>query len=124
MICLQPQDLFEHEPALPLAALGGSENAVFIPFFPCMMLALETQKVVELRLVRLAWGGRECRAEMLSMLIEKIQAGMEAATILRTGVSRQIEGYELCRRQTTICPPMRSRGRLIRNRRPINRSSG
>ncbi|WP_279292746.1 hypothetical protein [Methylobacterium goesingense] len=52
-----------------------------------MMLALEAQKVVELRLVRLAWGGREGRDEMQSMVAEKIEAAMEAAGTLMMGGS-------------------------------------
>ncbi|WP_267922706.1 hypothetical protein [Methylobacterium sp. C25] len=52
-----------------------------------MMLALEAQKVIELRIVRLSWGGREGRAEMQAMVIEKVHAGMEAATTLMAGGS-------------------------------------
>ena len=56
-------------------------------FFNSMMLAIEAQKVIELRLVRIAWGGREAQAEMLSMISEKIGAGVEAAGTLMTGGS-------------------------------------
>ncbi|GLS45556.1 hypothetical protein [Methylobacterium brachythecii] len=55
--------------------------------FSLSMLALESQRVVELRLVRLSWGGREGRAEMQAMVIEKVHAGMEAATTLMGGGS-------------------------------------
>lgn len=58
---------------------------MFNPFFASMMLALEAQKVIELRLVRLAWGGREGRAELHSMVSEKMWAGVEAAGTMMLG---------------------------------------
>lgn len=60
---------------------------MYNPFFTSMMLAYECQKVVELRLVRLAWGGSEGIAEMQSMISEKVDAAMEAAGTLMTGGS-------------------------------------
>jgi hypothetical protein len=60
---------------------------VYNPFLSMMILAFEAQKVVELRLVRLAWGGREGRDEMHSMVAEKIDAAMEATGTLMTGGS-------------------------------------
>ncbi|GLS48833.1 hypothetical protein GCM10007885_16800 [Methylobacterium gnaphalii] len=54
------------------------------------MLALEAQKVIELRLVRLAWGGREGRAEMQSMVIEKVHAAIEATNTLMCGGSPEM----------------------------------
>ena len=36
---------------------------MYNPFFSLIMLAFEAQRVVELRLVRLAWGGNEGLAE-------------------------------------------------------------
>ena len=45
---------------------------MYNPFFSSLMLVIESQKVIELRLVRLAWGGREGRAEAHSMVIEKV----------------------------------------------------
>ncbi|GJE57332.1 hypothetical protein [Methylobacterium thuringiense] len=60
---------------------------MYNPFFSSMMLALESQKVVELRLVRLAWGGRESVAEMQSMVVEKIHASIEATSMLMWGGS-------------------------------------
>ena len=60
---------------------------MYNPFLSSMMLAIEAQKVVELRLVCLAWGGSEARAEMQSMVTEKIGAAIEAAGILMKGGS-------------------------------------
>ena len=50
---------------------------MYNPFLSTMMLAFEAQKVVEMRLVRIAWGGSEAHAEMQSMVSEKIGAAIE-----------------------------------------------
>jgi len=60
---------------------------VYNPFLSTMLLAFEAQKVIELRLVRLAWGGREGRDEMQSMVAEKIDAAIEATGTLMMGGS-------------------------------------
>ena len=60
------------------------------PFFSAMMLAVEAQRVIELRLVRIAWGGVEAHAEMQSMVSEKIDAAIEAAGTLLTGGSPEV----------------------------------
>jgi hypothetical protein len=60
---------------------------MYNPFFSSFMLAIEAQRVIELRLVRLAWGGREGRAEMQSMMTEKVHAAGEAMTTLMFGGS-------------------------------------
>lgn len=57
------------------------------PFCAAFLLAVEAQRVVELRLVRLAWGGAEAQAEMVSMVGEKVVAAMEAANTLLAGGS-------------------------------------
>ena len=49
------------------------------PFCAAFLLSLEAQKVMELRLVRIAWGGADARSEMMSMVGEKVVAAMEAA---------------------------------------------
>lgn len=60
---------------------------MYNPIFSSIMLAIESRRVIELRLVRLAWGGREGRAEMQSMVTEKVQAAGEAMTTLMLGGS-------------------------------------
>ena len=60
---------------------------MYNPFFSTFILAIEAQRVIALRLVRLAWGGREGRAEAHSMVIEKVQAAGEAMTTLMCGGS-------------------------------------
>lgn len=47
-------------------------------FLTSTLLAFESQNVIELRLVRVAWGGREGRAEARLMVAEKMSAAMEA----------------------------------------------
>jgi hypothetical protein len=51
------------------------------------LLALEAQKVVELRLVKLAWGGPAAHIEAQQMVSEKIAASIEAANSLMLGGS-------------------------------------
>ncbi len=46
------------------------------PVLRRVLLAVEAQKVIELRLVRIAWGGAEGQAEMVSMVGEKVVAAM------------------------------------------------
>ena len=55
------------------------------PFCAAFLLAVEAQKVIELRLVRIAWGGADAQAEMVSMVGEKVVAAMEAANTLLAG---------------------------------------
>ncbi len=57
---------------------------MYNPFYSLSskMLALKAQKVIELRLVRLAWGGRDGREEATVMVTEKIGAANEAAGTL------------------------------------------
>ena len=57
------------------------------PFWASFPLAVEAQRVIEMRLVRIAWGGTEAQAEMISMVGEKVVAAMEAANTLMTGGS-------------------------------------
>ncbi|MDP4006225.1 hypothetical protein Q8W67_22620 [Methylobacterium sp. NEAU K] len=56
-------------------------------FYSSMMLAIEAQRVIELRLMRLAWGGSEGLAEAQSMVLEKVHAAGEAMTTLMLGGS-------------------------------------
>ena len=55
--------------------------------FAFAMLAFEAQKVVELRLVKLALGGPAAQAEAHQMVNEKISAVIEAAGSLMLGGS-------------------------------------
>ncbi|WHQ72954.1 hypothetical protein [Methylorubrum extorquens] len=55
------------------------------PFYAAFLLAFEAHKVIQLRLIRIAWGGAEAQAEMVSMVGEKVVAAMEAANTLMAG---------------------------------------
>lgn len=65
------------------------------PFHSLMMLGLEAQKVIEMRLVRIAWGGLEGQAELQSMVAEKVSASLEAFGTLMSGGSPEtvVERY-------------------------------
>ena len=60
---------------------------MFGPCYSNALLALEAQRVVELRLVKLAWGGLEAQAEAQLMVAEKVIAAVEATGTLLTGGS-------------------------------------
>lgn len=60
---------------------------MYNPFLSSFLLAIEAQRVIELRMVRLAWGGAEGLAEAQSMVTEKMQAAGEAMTTLMMGGS-------------------------------------
>lgn len=63
---------------------------MYNPFFTSLMLAYEAQRVIELRLVRIFWGGRDAQAEMHSMVSEKVDAAIEAMGTLMTGGSPEV----------------------------------
>lgn len=67
----------------------STERAMYNPF-ALTLLALEAQKVVELRLVKLAWGGAEGRMEAHRMVSEKISAFVEASDTLMNGGSADV----------------------------------
>jgi hypothetical protein len=63
--------------------------------FALAALALEAQEVIGLRLVKLAWGGREAQTEAHHMVSEKVGASIEAAQTLMMGgsIDRVITRY-------------------------------
>lgn len=63
-------------------------------FNPLMMLALEANNVIALRLVKLMRGGRAAKREARLMVSEKIVAALEASASLMTGAS----GHDVVRR--------------------------
>ena len=56
-------------------------------FNSLMMLAVEANGVVALRMMKLMLGGRKARREAERMVREKIQAGIEATANLMAGAS-------------------------------------
>jgi hypothetical protein len=58
---------------------------MFFPWHTIMMLAIESNGVVGLRLMKLASGGSDAQVEADLMLREKIDAAFEAGATLMTG---------------------------------------
>jgi len=58
---------------------------MFFPFHAATMLALESNRVIGLRLAKIARGGSAGFEEAQLMVSEKIRAGIEAAETLVTG---------------------------------------
>jgi hypothetical protein len=56
--------------------------------YAAFLRAVEAQTVIALRRVRIAWGGAEGQAEMVSMVGEKVVAAREAANTLVAGGSQ------------------------------------
>ncbi len=57
------------------------------PFFPAFMLAVESNQVIALRLLKLAHGGPHAQAEASRMVTEKLSEAMAAGVTLMTGGS-------------------------------------
>jgi hypothetical protein len=58
---------------------------MFFPFHSATMLAIESSRVIGLRLTRIAGGGMEAVDETQLMVSEKIRAGVEAMETLISG---------------------------------------
>ncbi len=60
-----------------------------------MMLALEANHVVGLRLMKLMWGGKRARRESRRMINEKIDAAVKAGASIMSGASADevVRGY-------------------------------
>jgi hypothetical protein len=54
------------------------------------MLSIESQRVVQLRAIKLAMGGRKAQAEAQRMVTEKISASLGAAAALLNGGSSNL----------------------------------
>ena len=59
----------------------------YYPWYPAMMLAVESNNVIDSRLRKLASGGELANAEARLMLKEKVDAAFEAGAILLAGGS-------------------------------------
>ena len=55
------------------------------PWYPAVMLAFESSNVIDLRLCKIAHGGSDAAAESHLMVKEKIDALIEAGTVLIEG---------------------------------------
>jgi len=59
----------------------------FYPWYPAMMLAVESNNVIDIRLRKIATGGVDAVAETRLMVDEKIDAAFEAGAMLMRGES-------------------------------------
>lgn len=60
---------------------------MFKPWYQLTMLAIESQTVIALRLMKLSRGGEAATTEARRMVTEKVSAGAAAATTIMTGGS-------------------------------------
>ncbi len=60
---------------------------MLVPWYAATMLALESNDVIGLRLMKIACGGRDARLEAELMVAEKVSAFVEAAVSLCGGAS-------------------------------------
>ncbi|WP_249146830.1 hypothetical protein [Bradyrhizobium sp. AUGA SZCCT0042] len=58
---------------------------LFYPFYPALMLAIESQNVIDMRLWKIATGGVQASEETRLMVCEKVNAAVEAGTMLMGG---------------------------------------
>lgn len=63
---------------------------MLFPWYASAMLAIESNEVIGLRLMRMAGGGHEARHEAELMVAEKVSAFVEAAVSLCGGASSAI----------------------------------
>ncbi|MBN8941215.1 MAG: hypothetical protein J0H01_17045 [Rhizobiales bacterium] len=73
----------------------GKQANPFGSWFNLAMLAAESQQVIGLRMIRLAFGGPRADAESRRMVSEKVAAATEAAGQLMLGASPDsiVQGY-------------------------------
>ena len=60
---------------------------LFYPWYPAMMLAVEANNVVDIRLKSIATGGVDAATETCLMVSEKVGAALEAGSMLMRGDS-------------------------------------
>ena len=60
---------------------------LFYPWYPAMMLAVEANNVIDIRLRRIATGGIDAATETCLMFSEKVGAAVEAGSMLMRGKS-------------------------------------
>ena len=60
---------------------------MFNPWLETGVLLMQSQRVIGLRLVKLAWGNRPAREEASQMINEKLKAASDAAALLMAGGS-------------------------------------
>jgi hypothetical protein len=58
---------------------------LFYPWYPAIMLAVESNNVIDIRLRKIATGGVDALTETRLMVNEKVDAALEAGTMLMRG---------------------------------------
>ena len=74
------------------------ERAMFKFWYDATMLSLEAQRVIGLRMMKLAGGGKNAQAEASRMVTEKFAASMVAAATLMSGGSGEAVVAQVRRR--------------------------
>lgn len=88
-----------------------------------MMLGIEANRVVGLRMMRLMLGGKRARREAKLMVAEKIDAGLKANARMMTGASAD-EVIQIYRRRVAANARRLSKahsGRAVRKRKHVKR---
>ena len=57
----------------------------FFPWYPAMMLAIESNNLIDVRLRKITTGGVDALTETQLMIIEKVDAAFKAGTMLLDG---------------------------------------
>jgi hypothetical protein len=57
----------------------------FYPWYPALMLAVESNHVIDIRLRKMATGGVDALAEARLMVAEKVDAALEAGSMVMRG---------------------------------------
>jgi hypothetical protein len=57
----------------------------FYPWYPALMLAVESNNVIDIRLRKIAGGGVNAAEESILMVTEKIDAAFEVGSMLLSG---------------------------------------
>jgi hypothetical protein len=70
----------------------------FYPWYPALMLAVESRNVIDVRLWRIATGRVDATVETRLMISEKIDAAMAATSMMGSG-SKMADVIDFYRRQ-------------------------
>jgi hypothetical protein len=65
--------------------LSGDSDMFFYPWYPALMLAVESNNVIDIRLRKIASGGVDAADEIRLMVSEKANAAIEAGSMLMRG---------------------------------------
>ena len=63
---------------------------LFYPWYPALMLAVECNNVIDIRLRKIASGGVNAADETRLMVSEKVNAAMEAGSMLMSGKGAEV----------------------------------